>query len=158
MNKARELTGRHVLIMLFAFFGVMFAVNAVFVTMSLKSFPGETAEKSYLHGLNYNDVLAERAAQAQLGWRAQVTAAGSDQIEVSFSDANGLALTGLAITSEIIRPAHANTRQEAVFSENGDGVYIARFRSLATGAWDLAGEAVDGNGDKFLFTARVLIE
>ena len=157
MKNATELTGRHVLIMLLAFFGVLFAVNAIFVMVSLKSFPGETADNSYLYGLNYNDVLAERAAQSRLGWRVQVTGVEKHQIEVVFTDADGLALTELKITGEVNRPAHDNTQQEIVFLEKGDGAYIANIQSLAGGAWDIAGEAVRANGDKFFFTARVMI-
>ena len=56
-----ELKGWHVLLILMAFFGVMFSVNGVFLYHAITSFPGEDVKKSYVQGLNYNDTLAVRA-------------------------------------------------------------------------------------------------
>ena len=38
------------------------------------TFSGEDERKSYLQGLTFNRTLAQRAEQARLGWRAEITA------------------------------------------------------------------------------------
>ena len=68
MNKT--LTGRGVLLWLIAFFGIIFATNAYFIMIAVKTFSGEDEQKPYLQGVEYNDTLARRAAQRRLGWRA----------------------------------------------------------------------------------------
>ena len=67
----KELKGWHVLLIMLGFFGVMFAVNGVFLYHAITSFPGEDVKKSYVQGLNYNQTLSARASQADLGWRAE---------------------------------------------------------------------------------------
>ena len=67
----RELKGWHVLLIMLAFFGVMFSGNGVFLFHAITSFPGEDVKKSYVQGLSFNDTLADRAAQAELGWLAE---------------------------------------------------------------------------------------
>ena len=67
-----RLKGWHVLAGMIAFFGVIFSVNAFFITTALRTFPGEETRRSYVQGLAYNDVIAERQAQAALGWSAAV--------------------------------------------------------------------------------------
>ncbi|MEO1305623.1 MAG: FixH family protein, partial [Pseudomonadota bacterium] len=67
----KTLKGWHVLLIMLGFFGIMFAVNGVFLYHAITSFPGEDIKKSYVQGLNYNDTLAVRAAQAELGWQAE---------------------------------------------------------------------------------------
>ena len=68
----KELKGIHVLMWLMGFFGLMFAVNGVFLFHAITSFPGEDIQKSYLQGINYNDKLKDRALQMDRGWTAQM--------------------------------------------------------------------------------------
>ena len=47
MPTERRITGRMVLVGLLTFFGVVFAVNGVFVYFALDSWPGLTTEAAY---------------------------------------------------------------------------------------------------------------
>src|SRR5664279_3002869 len=89
----RVLTGRGVLLWLVAFFGIIFATNAYYITIAVKSFSGEDEQKPYLQGVEYNDTLARRALQKKLDWRAAVAASrlasGNVRIEVDLVQANG---------------------------------------------------------------------
>ena len=64
-----RLEGRHVLLGLVAFFGVMFAVNGVFLYYAVGTFNGFETLSAYQRGLEYNTRIASDAAQAQLGWK-----------------------------------------------------------------------------------------
>ncbi|MBT3306984.1 MAG: nitrogen fixation protein FixH, partial [Alphaproteobacteria bacterium] len=57
MMGGQSITGRMVLIWLLAFFGTIFAVNAVLVFFALSSWPGLTTDKAYEEGIAYNRTL-----------------------------------------------------------------------------------------------------
>ncbi|MEL7028643.1 MAG: FixH family protein, partial [Pseudomonadota bacterium] len=111
MTERFQLKGWHVLAALLSFFGTVFAVNAVFVTQAVRTFPGEQVEKSYLQGLEYNKVLEERAAQTALGWTASLDRAeiadGGLRLAVRVTDANGAPVPGLQVNGVLRRPAAA---------------------------------------------------
>ena len=149
-------TGRHVLYCLFGFFGVIFAVNAIFLTFALNTFPGESMKKSYLQGLHYNDILTERAEQAALGWRAElVEASGEGVIAVRLFGADGAPLKGLAVNGELRRIVHSRDDRVLAFMAMGDGLYRASVDPLAPGAWSLTANAQNATGEALDFTARV---
>ena len=63
----RELKGRHVLMVLCGFFGVMFIVNGFFVYFALSTFSGGDTSDPYRKGLHYNEMLAADERQAERG-------------------------------------------------------------------------------------------
>ena len=149
-------TGRHVLYCMFGFFGVIIAVNMVFLTYALQTFPGESMKKSYLQGLHYNDILAERAEQATLGWRAElVEANGEGVIEVRLTDAGGAPLNGLTVNGELRRIVHARDDRALSFTAMGEGLYRAPAGALEPGVWSLTAHAESRAGEALDFTARV---
>ena len=64
-----RIRGWHVLVAMVLFFGVITAVNAVFISAALRTYPGEVSVTPYEDGLAYNAKLARQAAQAKLGGR-----------------------------------------------------------------------------------------
>ena len=62
--------GWHVLVLIVLFFSVTIGVNATFITLAMRTHPGEDVPRSYYQGLNYNETLARRHEQAELGWSA----------------------------------------------------------------------------------------
>ena len=70
-RRAREITGRTVLLSLVAFFGVVFAVNGVFFWFASDSWTGLSTEDAYRKGIAFNDQLARADAQKRLGWTAE---------------------------------------------------------------------------------------
>ncbi len=153
---AKGLTGRHVLLIILGFFGVIIIVNVIFLTFALRTFPGESMKKSYLQGLNYNEVLAERAEQAALGWSAEILRTGADGvIEVRLLDADGAPLKGLTVAGQLRRIVHDRDDRALSFMSMGEGRYRAEAGALAPGAWRLAARAENPAGETFDFTARI---
>lgn len=68
--KARPtgIRGVHVAMMMVAFFAVIIALDALFITFAIQSHPGEKVKNSYVLGLEYNKELAKQAKQRMLGW------------------------------------------------------------------------------------------
>lgn len=161
MAKEFQLTGKHVLGALLGFFLVVLVANVIFLNLAMSTFPGEKEEKSYLQGLNYNDRLAKRAEQAELGWRAAITEASRQgdeaTIGILMTDRAGAPLSSLRLDAVIARPA-ADAHDAAIaFSPVGGGRYRA-IVSAGAGLWTLEGVAIDRQGREFEFTSRLEIE
>jgi nitrogen fixation protein FixH len=139
MNKV--LTGRGVLLWLGAFFGIIFATNAYYITIAVKSFSGEDEQKPYLQGVEYNDTLARRALQKKLDWRAAVAASrlpsGNVRIEVDLVQASGAPEIGARLAGELRHPANENRDRTLDLREAAPGRYQADLANVSTGSWDV---------------------
>ena len=146
-KKDKELTGRHVLLMLLAFFGVTIAVNAYFTTMAVTSFRGEDVKRSYRQGLDYNATLEAREQQAALGWSASVNTKahrdGSRNLLVRIDDASGAALSGLSLSGHLRHPTDTFKDIDVTFEPLGSGIYRAELGD-ASGYYELKATADNG--------------
>ena len=148
MTNTKPLTGVAVLATLLVSFAVVIAVNTTFVLLSVRTFPGEEEAESYVQGLKYNATLADRSAQAALGWRATacIKATGRNaRIEVEVYDASHAHVEGLAIKGALRRPLSANLDRSLTLIDQGDGVYETQLDGLVSGQWDLALRAIRGS-------------
>jgi nitrogen fixation protein FixH len=95
--KADGLRGVHVFWIIAGFFAVTFAVNALFISRAVGTFPGEDVRNSYVQGNDYNATLMRRAEQTQLGWTAEagLESAAARVFVFRLKDANGRPLSGL---------------------------------------------------------------
>jgi len=138
------LKGRHVLMYFLAFFGLMFAVNGVFLYQAITTHPGEETKKSYLQGLNYNSTLEARERQAALGWTAQIGIAETGEaVLVRILDADGEGVETLTVTGEMRRPDDKTLDREITFAARGDGLYRAETAGAEPGIWSMKVQAVE---------------
>lgn len=135
--------GKHVLFALIGFFAVIIAVNAIFVTRAVSSFPGEEVERSYMQGLEYNQVIEQRRAQAELGWQAAVNLTG-DQILVEIARPDGSPVSGVFLEGTLRHPADTSLDRPLAFRERESGLYVAEAADLPEGQWILTAR-VDGD-------------
>lgn len=156
ISSKKTLTGWHVLAILIGFFGVMFAVNGVFLYHAITSFPGEDVKKSYVQGLNYNDTLAARAQQAERGWTAQVGLNGKTLI-FRLSDAQEAALSGQLVIGELRRRVTRADDQLISFQAAPNGEYSADASDLQAGQWDVRIRVLDPDTETVLFRATKVI-
>src|SRR5690242_11403122 len=105
----RKLSGKSVLAILVAFFGLIVGVNAIFIVEAASTFRGEDEQQPYLQGIEYNKTLAKRAEQAKLGWSATLSAtrdnSGRLHIDVAIRDRQGQKLRHLRLVSELRHPS-----------------------------------------------------
>jgi nitrogen fixation protein FixH len=156
-----QLSGRHILLITLAFFGTVIAVNAVFISLAVRSYPGEQEQKSYRQGLQFNAVLEDRAAQSALGWRASIEEASRDgealRIVVMLRRKDQSPLDALDLEGVLTRPASGAGEQSLAFAPLGGGRYEA-IAAAPAGAWDLAVTASSPFGERFQFTNRVIVQ
>lgn len=162
MSSTAKLTGRHVFAIIVAFFLTVIAANAIFITLAVKSFPGEQEKKSYLQGLAFNDHIAERQAQAALGWSAEIAAASLRddvaEIDLYFASATSAPITSLDVSGALLRPAADGADHALVFEQVGPGRYRALVNGVGPGVWRLEATALGAQGEKFLLEKRLTLE
>ena len=149
----KRVTGRHVLFGMLGFFGVIVAVNAVFVYLALNTFTGLSEPDAYRKGLDYNQNLAEAEKQRALGWKVKVGAVldadGEARIRVEAADRNDAALSGLRLNGTLRRPTNEGFDQEVEFRAIGAGRYAADLQLPLRGQWDLDLVAEDAAGHRY---------
>lgn len=131
---ARGIQGRHVLLGLIAFFGVMLVANGIFLYYALTTFGGGDTSDPYRKGLHYNDTIAQAARQDEQGWSAQLIYGAASGLALTLSDRDGRPVSGLHFSATASRPATDKSDIAARFSEAGTGTYRAELR-LAPGQW-----------------------
>ena len=142
------LTGRHVLMALLGFFGVIFLVNGYFLRAALSTYSGIVAVEPYRKGLQYNQRIADDARQGALGWIDAIDVAADGTLSVTLRRADGTAVSDQAISGGIGRPSTGDHDQAFRLREVEPGRYAAGVGKLAGGTWVVTIEARGAEGDQ----------
>ena len=136
----KKLEGKHVLYILLAFFGVMFAVNGVFVYVALTSFSGLSEKDAYVKGLNYNQAIEEHAEQRARQWQVHLDTdnlgGNSSILTLNAKDNKGMDLNFEGVTVMVKRPALEDLDFEVVLSKVAEK-YSATVEFPMAGQWDV---------------------
>ncbi len=141
---AKELTGRHVLIITLAAFGVIIAVNLVMAFLAVGSFPGLEVKNSYVASQQFD---RDRLAQESLGWTAKANYDGQE-IVIEIVDAQGAHPILRDFTATIGRPTHKRADVTPEFDVAGGGIYRAPL-ALEPGVWNIHVQATAADGTTF---------
>lgn len=158
---AKTLTGRRVLAYLLGFFGLIFAVNGVFVYFALSTFNGVHTENAYIKGLNYNAMIEAAEDQAALGWRMETVLTPNERggvLTVTMRTADGEPVDGLGIDGVFLRPAQDGLDRAVVLQQVGAGRYDAQVELPLRGQWDLRLVAKARDGVTYRSAERVWLK
>ncbi len=147
-----RLTGRHVVIILGAFFAIMFGADGALIYSALSTLHGEELENPYDASQAYNGRIAEARAQDQLGWMAEVTARPEgDGVHVvaDFRDRTGAVVPGLEVRARFVHPFDRGSDRETKLASDG-GSYEGVAPPLHEGKWTLVIEVSQGGVRKFV--------
>lgn len=150
----RELTGKHVLAISVAFFGVIIAVNVTMAFKAVGTFPGLEVENSYVASQTWDK---EMAAQKALGWSlAEDYDEAAQELRLTFTDSTGapVQLAGLKVL--VGRPTEAADDKFPDFVREA-GVYSARL-PLQPGKWMLHVEATAPDGTLYRRRIDLMVE
>lgn len=140
-----QFTGRHMLLLLLAFFGIVVAVNVTMATLASRTFGGLIVANGYVASRDYNGWLRDARSQDQLGWDFDAGRAG-DRLELT-AVASGRPLTGLAVSAVAVHPLGVGEDRALRFQSIASGRYRS-IESLPPGRWRVHVEARRG-GDRF---------
>ncbi|MFG1345650.1 FixH family protein [Xanthobacter autotrophicus DSM 431] len=154
----RELTGRVVLLILLAFFGVVIVVNVIMARYAVSTFAGVETESSYKAGLAFTAEHAAAERQIERHWTVNVNlvspGGNAREVVIRVLDAEGKPLSGLVPDGRLSHPTDARRDVDLDLVPLGDGRYRARAEAGA-GQWDLVIDFAQGGERVFRSKNRV---
>lgn len=139
----RRFTGRHMTLILVAFFAVVIGVNVLMARFAVSTFGGTVVDNSYVASQSFNEWLAESRAQKALGWTVTVTSAPDDRAIVDARDAGGRAFPDAVVTAIARHPLGRLPDRTISFTPGEDGRYVAD-QPLGHGRWMMVVTVTDG--------------
>lgn len=157
----KPLTGTKVLVILVAFFGVVFGVNGIMMKLAIATLPGTEVDSPYAAGLTYEKEINAAHDQAARKWQVNANirrgADGAATLQVEARDASGQPVTGLKFKGTLERPTDKRADTSVELTEVGIGIYRGNAAAVAAGQWDLVLEG-DARGERmFLSKNRVIL-
>ena len=150
----RPITGRTVLFIAIAFFGVVIGVNVLMATLAVGGFPGVVSDNPYFESQHFNAELKEERA---LGWRFAADYA-DDELTVRIVGADGAPLDGLTVEAVVGRPATLQEdRTVQLAPEPGlPGAYGVT-APLGAGMWRVEIKATGAKGERYHITDEIYV-
>lgn len=129
----REFTGRHMFVAVVAFFFVIIAVNLLMAGLATRSWSGLVVKNSYVASQSFNEAVAAKRRQDQLGWRGKFAANGTE-IGYRLTSRSGEPVVASMIQLTFRRPAYEAEDHIVTLRKGQDGTFSVRHR-LADGIW-----------------------
>jgi len=150
----KEFTGKHMLGVLFLFFGTIISVNLTLAWFAETTWSGLVAKNGYVESLDYDAKQKVIDEQKKMGWKSQVKF-NNGHLVFLLKDKNGIAVTGLNLSGKIGRPTTEVQDQKLAFSEANKGEYIANV-NLAKGQWVVLITAMNADKVKYHKAYRLI--
>lgn len=145
----------------FAFFGIVFAVNALMVTISVATWNGLVNDEPYDRGIRYNAKLEAARAQDALGWRTELDFArdgetGHGRLSLGVSDRDGNGIERARAYARFHRPTHEGHDFLVQLVPQPGGGYGAPVALPLPGLWEVRVQ-IDHGETSYRFTDRVFV-
>ena len=160
-KKPYELTGRAVLVWFVAFFGVVFAINAIMVKAATSTFGGVETTSSYKAGQMFEQEVARAEQQDARRWQIGGTLtrdkSGEAVLDITARDDKGAPLSGLTARARLAHPADERLDHFIALSRIG----AAEFKGEADagpGQWELIVDLYKGDDRVFRSRSKVILK
>ncbi|MGL4636126.1 MAG: FixH family protein [Beijerinckiaceae bacterium] len=154
-RSARPITGRFVLVAFISFFVVIALVNAVMMTLAIRTMPGLDVKNGYVASQAMNGEIMAMRQQSERGWKADIAVelkGAEAPVSLFLVDRSGVPVTGLEAKARLAHPALTRADHNASLIEERPGKYVTQFADIPPGAWTLIVEA--GRNGERLFVSR----
>jgi len=149
--EGKPLTGRKVLIIVLAFFGVIIAANVTLMVSAITTFPGLEVQNSYVASQKFD---ARARAQRALGWDVQASAEQGG-VRLVIRNAEGAFVTPQVLSVRVGHPTNAAHDQMLQFIPDADGLFAAV--ALPRGPWRLFVTATAADGTEYTSRLELLV-
>lgn len=153
-NAQAKFSGKHLVAIMVAFFGVIISVNVYMAVMANTSWSGLVVKNSYVAGLSFTEKTEEARAQDALGWKAALEITDGE-LRYGLSDKDGKAVTLSGGQVTFWRPT--SDREDATIDltiRDGEAVTPV---ALGDGAWIVAIAVEAGLDHLYRDTRRIRI-
>lgn len=131
-------TGRHMTMILVAFFGVVIVVNLIMATLATRTFGGLVVENSYVASQRFNGWLEKAREEKALGWTLVTQRLPDGRVSIRLNAATPIA--GANVTALVRHPLGMAAERNLAFRSVADGSYESA-AALPEGRWILHVEA-----------------
>ncbi len=152
----RTFTGRHMLLVLLAFFGTIITVNMIMAYYANSTWSGLVVKNSYVASQNFNEQQAEARAHAALGWFPKVSYEAGE-VRFQLKDAAGNAVKTEGVKVKLLRPANEGQDQILELVDRGEGLHAVSAQ-LADGQWVVEVLAQAGLDTPYRHATRIVIK
>jgi nitrogen fixation protein FixH len=152
-SQPRAFTGRHMLGVMVAFFGVIITVNLTMAAFAWTSWTGLVVKNSYVASQEFNDRAKAGREQAALGWQGEL-AYEKGELRYRLVSANGAVVAATGVEVALGRPAYEAEDTTVALSPTGDGSFGGDI-ALADGQWIVRLSAEAGPAQPWLDIRRI---
>jgi nitrogen fixation protein FixH len=147
-------TGRHMLAIMLAFFGVIIGVNATMAVFAGTSWTGFVVRNSYVASQEFNDKVAAARAQVALGWRADLAIEnGHALLRLADREGRPLAMERAAL---VLRSPLSDAEDQTV-DLSADGAAMSARLDIRDGLWVVEIDAVVAGYEPWRGTRRIVV-
>lgn len=135
MQQSKPFTGRHMTMILVAFFGVVIAVNVTMARLAVSTFGGTVVDNSYVASQEFNHWLAQGRKQDALGWVVRTEILSDRRVSVEVRE-RGRPLKGAVLTATLRHPLGRIPDHDFAFDTVAQGNSVST-RAIPGGRWML---------------------
>jgi len=147
-------TGRHMLMIMIAFFAVIIAVNVTMATVAGTSWTGFVVRNSYVASQEFNGRVAAARAQAALGWTATlVVEHGEARLRIVDREGHAVPIP----TASLALRNPASDRKDSTVALESTGEEFRGPVDIADGQWVVEIQAGMADGGIWRDTRRMLL-
>jgi len=148
-------TGKHMLIIMVAFFGVIVTVNFTMATFAARTWTGLVVQNSYVESQRYNAKLENARQQSALGWVGTLSPSGSG-VEFALKTREGGLVAADRISVVFRRPATEALDRSIVLVKNGNS--FTGDIGLDNGRWSAEVEVFKGGQLKWQMNYDIVVK
>jgi nitrogen fixation protein FixH len=154
-RRAAEFTGRHMLMIMVAFFGVIIAVNIGMAKLAGASFGGLVVENSYVASQEFNGRLKQSREQVALQWTAALRIVDG-AIRYRLTDRDRKAVSAVSISVQFRHPSYEAADWNVKLQPTGDGTFEA-VHAARDGTWNVQIDSDVGRATPYRDVRRITI-
>jgi nitrogen fixation protein FixH len=148
-------TGKHMFLIMAAFFGTIIAVNGFMAYKASNSWTGLIVKNGYVASQDFNAKVEEARRQSARGWTGDISY-GSGKVSLTLADKTGRPVQLTNIQAAVGRPAFEGRDHRLELSDMGRGLYQAN-DVLEPGAWQITVLADSAEGP-YRLEKRILVK
>jgi nitrogen fixation protein FixH len=143
-NGGFRFTGRHMLMIMVAFFGTIVTVNGFMAYKATSTWTGLIVKNGYVASQDFNHLQEEWRAQAARGWTGDISY-GAGMVSFTLTGKDGKPVVLDQVSAQIGRPAFNKDDHSLQLNYTGSGRYEAA-GVLAKGPWAITvtGQSPEG--------------
>lgn len=150
-----EFTGRHMLLIMFAFFGVIITVNLVMATFARTTWTGLVVQNTYVASQEFNRKAELGREQAALGWTGRLSISDG-VIGYRLTQASGDPVDLAGATATLRRPVTDRADMTVTLAPDGHGALAATL-AVNDGAWIVEISADAGLAHPYRDVVRIFV-